>query len=246
MRVLLKEARLLFYGWELVLYFLIWFLINYQLYYFLSNERMLSLLVGLVGAFFFFFIYTIQNRKLETYQRNLAELLNYVINVVFYLQTGENELHALKATKETAHPDIQKKIDRSIEALEKNAILETKQYEVFDFPILNQFHQNLAIRYEYGGDAEELFGQIQKNMVFELRKRDELYRKRKGFAMNVYALLGMVLTIPIVLKTMVFHLWEIFLSTGFVSQVILLVAYAGILWTLYLVQQKNMDISVRY
>ncbi|KYG92014.1 hypothetical protein A0U40_03485 [[Bacillus] sp. KCTC 13219] len=246
MRALFKEARLLFYGWELALYFLVWFLINYQLYYYLSNERTLSLLVGLGGAFFFFFVFTIQNRKLETHQRHLAELLNYVINVVFYLQTGYNEYHALKATRETAHPDIQKKIDMSIESLEKHAVLETKQYEAFDFPMLNQFHQNLAIRYEYGGDAEELFGQIQHNMVFELRKRDELYRKRKGFAMNVYALLGMVLTIPIVLKTMVFHLWDIFLSTGFVSQAILLVTYAGILWTLYLLQQKNMDISVRY
>ncbi|MCT6922813.1 hypothetical protein [Metasolibacillus sp.] len=245
MKQLVKEARHLFYGWELALYFIFWFVANWQLFYFISSNVQLSLVIGVIGAVFFFFVFTIQTRKLTTHQKHLSELLNYVINVVFYLQTGENILYALKATREHMHPDIQKKIDQSIEHLEQKAELQTSQFEEFDFPILNQFHQNLAISYEYGGNKEELFGQVQQNMVFELRKRDELYRKRKGFAMNVYALLGMVLLIPIMLKTNVNSLWILFLEAGFVSQSVLFILYMGILWTLYLVQKKNMDISVR-
>ncbi|MEC1177268.1 hypothetical protein P9B03_02125 [Metasolibacillus meyeri] len=245
MKQLVKEARHLFYGWELALYFIFWFAVNGQLFYYLSNNSKLSLFVGFMGAVFFFFVYTIQTRKLVTHQKHLSELLNYVINVVFYLQTGENILYALKATREHMHPDIQKKIDQSIEHLEQKAELQTSQFEEFDFPILNQFHQNLAISYEYGGNKEDLFGQVQQNMVFELRKRDELYRKRQGFAMNVYALIGMVLLIPIMLKMNGDSLWTIFLETGFASQAMLFILYMGILWTLYLVQKKNMDISVR-
>lgn len=246
MKQLLKEARVLFYGWEIVFYLLLWFCANYQFFYLASKERTLSIIVGCIGAFFFFFVFTLQNRKLKKYQMHLSELLKYVTNMIFFLQTGENVLHAFKATKATVHPDLQKVIEVSIEQLEKEAELKTNQFEKYDFPTLDQFHQNLKIKYEHGGNPDDLFSQIHKNMIFELKKRDELYRKRKGFAMAVYILLGMVMGIPIMLRFIVGELWDTFLSVGIPGIGVLLATQVFAFLNLYFLQKRSVDISVRF
>lgn len=246
MKQLLKEARVLFYGWEIVFYLFLWFVANYQFFYLISKERTISIIVGCIGALFFFFVFTVQNRQLKKYQMNLNELLKYVTNMIFFLQTGENELHALKATKETVHPDIQKAIEISIQHLEKEAVLKTDPFDKYDFPTLDQFHQNLKIKYEHGGNADELFSQIHKNMIFELKKRDELYRKRKGFAMAVYMLLGMVMGISLMLRFIVGELWDTFLGVSFAGIGVLLVTQAFAYLNLYFLQKRSVDISVRF
>lgn len=246
MKRLLHEMRALFHGWEIVLYLGLWFFVNYQFFFLISKERNVSIIVGIVCALFFFFVFTMKNKKLKNYQFQLSELLKYVTNTTFFLQTGENVLYALKSAKDTVHPKIQKEIEESIESLEATAVLKTDQFEKYDFPTLDQFHQNLIIQYEHGGDPEELFGQIQKNMIFELKKRDELYRKRKGFAMNVYALVGLVMFIPLMLRFLVQDLWDTFLSFGFAGIAVLLVTHLLAMLNLYFLQKQSIDISVRY
>ncbi|MBG9754950.1 hypothetical protein J1907_10275 [Lysinibacillus sphaericus] len=246
MKQLLKEARALFYGWEIAFYLLIWFLANYQFFYLISKERTTSIIVGCIGALFFFLVFTVKNRQLKKYQMHLSELLKYVTNMIFFLQTGENVLHALKETKATVHPDIQNAIEVSIQQLEKEAKLNTNQFEKYDFPTLDQFHQNLKIKYEHGGNPDDLFSQIHKNMIFELKKRDELYRKRRGFAMAVYMLLGMVMGISLMLRFIVGGLWDTFLNVGFAGIGVLLITQVFALLNLYFLQKRSMDISIRY
>ncbi|MEG0258563.1 MAG: type II secretion system F family protein [Lysinibacillus sp.] len=246
MKSAIKEMSVLFRGWEIVIVILWFFALNYQFFYLVSKERTISILVGIVCALFFFFFFTLKNRKLKNYQLELNELLKYVTNISFFLQTGENIYYAMKATKETVHPKIQKDIEESIQSLELSAVLKTDQFEKYDFPTLDQFHQNLIIKYEHGGDPKELFSQIQKNMIFELKKRDELYKKRKGFAANVYVLIGMVMSIELILRFMVQDLWDIFLGFGFAGMAVLLLTHLLALLNLYFLQKKNVDISVRY
>ncbi|UZM97426.1 hypothetical protein OL548_19905 [Lysinibacillus sp. MHQ-1] len=57
---------------------------------------------------------------------HISELLKYVTNMIFFLQTGENVLHALKETKATVHPDIQNAIEVSIQQLEKRGQVKYK------------------------------------------------------------------------------------------------------------------------
>lgn len=240
-----KEVRVLFSGWELFFHLIFLFAINFGYFYIVSKNVSVSLVVGLMGGLFFFFVFTTKNKQLRTYQENLNELLKYVTNINFFLQTGENVYYALKATKKTVNPAIQKDIDQTIEGLENEAALKTKHFEKYHFPSLDQFHQNLDIKYTYGGESKDLFGQIHKNMMFELKKRDELYRKRKGFAMNVYVLLGMVASMAILLRLITPELWDLFLSFPVASNLVLLITYGAILLNLYFLQKKTVDISVR-
>lgn len=240
-----KEVRVLFSGWELFFHLIFLFAINFGYFYIVSKNVSVSLVVGLMGGLFFFFVFTTKNKQLRTYQENLNELLKYVTNINFFLQTGENVYYALKATKKTVNPAIQKDIDQTIEGLENEAALKTKHFEKYHFPSLDQFHQNLDIKYNHGGEPKDLFGQIHKNMMFELKKRDELYRKRKGFAMNVYVLLGMVASMAILLRFITPELWDLFLSFPVASNLVLLITYGAILLNLYLLQKKTVDISVR-
>ncbi|MEK4031299.1 hypothetical protein MKZ02_22610 [Pseudobacillus sp. FSL P4-0506] len=154
-------------------------------------------------------------------------------------------MHSLKATRETVTADIQRDIDKTIEDIENNAALNTTHFEKYEFPSLDQFHQNLKIKYDRGGEANDLFKQVQHNMMFELTKRDELYKKKKIFSFNVYILLGMVAFIAVMLRTVVSELWEIFLSVSIAGVVVLLLMYGAILLNLYLLQKKKVDISVR-
>lgn len=220
--------------------------LSFGYFYLISKNNTVSIIFGIVGLLFFFYIYSYQSRKLNRYQEQLSNLLKYVTNMKFFLQTGENVMYSLNSTLPTlTDPSIQKDVEKVVEGLEREAILQTEHFSKYKFPSLNQFHQNLVISYEHGGDPQELFDSVQKNMMFELDRRDELYKKRKAFAKNVYVLLGLVALIPILLRFMVADLWDIFLSYSIVSLAILLITQAAILLLLYFTQKKKLDISVR-
>ncbi|QNK89095.1 hypothetical protein H7992_05045 [Sporosarcina sp. resist] len=241
-----KELLTLFRGWEILFYMIGWFIVNYLFFYVASKNPLVSVCVGIVGALFFFFVFSYKNLRLKTYQFQLNELLKYVTNMSFYLKTGENVLHALENVKETLHTSIQKDVEKSIQGMRNDAVLQTGHFGKYDFPTLNQFHQNLVIKYEHGGDPGELFSRIQKNMITELKKRDELYRKRKAFAFSVYMLLGMVMSIELMLRFVVPELWDMFLSFEFASMAVLLMAHLFAFLNLFFLQKKTVDISVRY
>lgn len=249
MKQLLQEARSLFDGWEILIILSLWFVGNFSYFFYVSKNINVSLMVGAVGMLFFFVVFTMENIKLKKYQFHLNELMKYVTNTVFYLQTGENVLYALEYAKESVHPDIRKEIEKSIRSLREGAELQTKHFEKYDFPTLDQFHKHLKIYYEAGGNPTEMFEQIQENMLSELKRRDELYRKRKGFAKNYYQLIGIVATMPAFLRLMIGEVWDVFLMIDYngmvVSIAILLTVYFMFLGSLFLLQKYTTDISVR-
>ncbi|HSH52590.1 MAG TPA: hypothetical protein VK982_12770, partial [Bacteroidales bacterium] len=80
-----KEVRVLFSGWELFFHLIFLFAINFGYFYIVSKNVSVSLVVGLMGGLFFFFVFTTKNKQLRTYQENLNELLKYVTNINFFL-----------------------------------------------------------------------------------------------------------------------------------------------------------------
>lgn len=240
----LEETRLLLTGMEFVIFFVILFICHFCLFYYLTNNFPFVLILSSVGTLSLFLIFIIPNRRLKRHQLHLSELLKYVTNVSFLLQAGENVLHALETSKNMVHEDIQKDIEKTIDKLRREAVLDTEHFKKYDFPALDQFHQNLLIKYERGGDASELFDDIQKHMLFELKKRDELYKRKKIFAFNVYILLGMVFGTLALLRYAAPFLWDIFL--GFIAgYVVIALTYIAVLINLYFLEKNALDISVR-
>lgn len=245
MKNLFSDVKRLFNPVEVAAYVILFFSVNFYYFYLSSMNLSISLVIGSIGIVYFFFVYTYQNKKLNNYQDNLNDLLKYVSNMIFYLQSGENVYYALRSTQSTVNNEIRQDIEAMLEKLDREAVLDTSFFEKYEFPTLDQFHQNLHDKYERGGDARELFSLVQQNMVNELKSRDELFRKRKGFQISVFFMIGMVGLTPVLLRFMIPNLWEVFLSYQLPSMLILLINYAAILLNLYFLQKKATDISVR-
>ena len=241
----ISEALRLFNPIELVFQLVAFFVANAWFFNFASGNLPLSIGVGIVGTCFFFHVFSMQTRRTKTYQENLNDLMKYVTNVTFFLQIGENVYHALIAAKSSLNKDVQACVDKTIKTLDEEAVLDTEHFEQYEFPSVNQFHQNLHVKYNNGGNPRELFGTIQTNIMNELKKRDELYKKRKGFATNVYVMLGMVAIMLVILRTMVSSMWELFLMYTIPSGIVLCLTYLAVLLNLYLLQKKVNDIQVQ-
>lgn len=240
-----RELKDLFIVWEFIVIVVFLFASHFGFFYFTMKNLYFALSISVVGTLFFLKVFVFPNRQLKKYQYHLSELLKYTTNVTFFLQTGNNVLHALEQAKTTVNKEIGRDIQKTIDHLEEHAELNTESFRKYEFASLNQFHRNLSIKYERGGNTSDLFDQIQRNMVFELKNRDDLYRKRKGFALNVYILLVMVLAVLLILKTNVPFLMDIFLSMSFVSMFTVSLTYCFILINLYFLQKHNLDISVK-
>lgn len=232
-------------GIEIVVTLLVMFFVNMGGYYFISKNLLVSLIVGLVGMVYVLVVFTIPNRKLSNYQRDLNDLYKYVMNMTFYLSSGKNVMESLRSVEPLLKGNVQKDVQILIRKLEKASYLDATHFEKYNFKTLDQFHHNLNILYTKGGDSNTILKPIQHNMEVELRKRDELYRKRKGMTTAVMVLIGMVVGIIVVISLVVGELWSIFLSYTIASNAILLLSYTGILYNMYLLQRHNKDISVR-
>lgn len=230
---------------ELVIYVMMYFTINFFIFQVLLKNVQFSIGMGVFGTLFFFLVFTYPNRKLKHYQDNLNGLLKFVSNMMFYLQSGENVFYALESTRGTVNKEIDRDIDQALEILNQEGRLETDHFKKYNFPALDQFHQNLQVYYDRGGNPKELFSAIQQNMVQELKSRDELYRRRKGIRMNVVTMLLMIAVTPLILRFMTANLWEIFLEYKWISGSIVTITYLMFLTNLYFVQKQTMDISVR-
>ena len=230
---------------ELVFTFVMLFAVNAGFYYFATGNLPVAIVIGIVGMLFFFHVFAYKTRVLKNYQANLNDLMKYVTNVTFFLQIGENVYHSLVSSKVTLNKEIQNRVQATIDTLDTEAVLDTQSFQQYDFASVDQFHQNLNVKYNHGGNARDLFGTIQANMMNELKKRDELYKRRKGFALNVYVMLGMVGIMLVVLRTMVGSMWEIFLSYTLFSSIVLCMTYGAVLLNLYLLQKKVNDIKVQ-
>lgn len=241
-----KQSRTLYKDYEIIIIMLSIFFAHFGLFYFLTTNMVYSIIVSIVGMLFFFFVYAYPNKKLSRYQEDLQGLLEYVMNMSFFLSNGQNVLSALKSAHTMASPRIRKDIEVIIHSLEDTTELYTDNFKKYKYPSLNQFHANLMIYYQKGGDAHSMFQHIQNSMAFELRKRDELHRKRKGLALNVYVLLGIVTLIAVVLRGMVNELWDMFINFPVMGLGTLTITFFAILLNLRALQKHNLDISIKH
>lgn len=245
MKQLWKEIRVLFTGWELIFQLAFLFLLNYGLCNILIDNKILSLTVGLSGMLFFFIVFSYQNKKLKKYQQTLSDILKYVLNMSFFLKTGENVLNSLISSSKMASPTLSKDIDLTVKKLKDEAKLDTEHFSKYDFPALNQYHDILNIKYEHGGDPDQMFNGVIKNISFELKSRDKLYRDRKELARNIYQMLIIVYFMMYFLRFKVTPLWDIFIGYGYLGIGLVIGLYISTLIYLFFLQRKNLDISVR-
>ncbi len=153
---------------EIAILTLLFFGANTFYIFYLTKELFISVIFGIVGVVFYFLVFSYKDRKLKAYQNNLNALLKYVNNMSFMLHSGENVLRSLESSINTVNPKIGEDIEKTVEIMQEHTVLDTSHFEKYEFPSLNQFHQNLAVKYDRGGDAKELFGLIQKRMVNEI------------------------------------------------------------------------------
>lgn len=240
-----KEARTLFNGTGMTAILLLLFFLNFGYFYLTAKNLFLSVVVGIIGAIVLFFSLVVRNQKTKVYQHQLSELLKYASNMVFLLQADKNILYSLRESKNTVDPVIQKDIQKTIDILEKEARLDTNHFKRYNFPALDQFHQILQIKYEHGGSAKRMFSEVVRSMNFEITKRDELYRKKRGMAAQIYTNVGLVGAIPLMMTFIVAHLYDQFLEVRTASSIILLIFYFSFLWNIHTVQKKVNDINIR-
>ncbi|MEK5500988.1 hypothetical protein [Bacillus sp. FSL M8-0168] len=240
-----KEAKLLFSGWGIVSLIFLLMMINVGYLYIVTHNPVLSFAFGIIGSVMLFFVLFVETKKLRLYQRRLNELLKYATNMTFFLQSGKNVLYSLEETKHSVDSIIHSDIQKTIDILKDKARLDTSHFEKYNFPALNQFHQILNIKYEKGGHARDMFKTVVKSMNFEISKRDDLYRKKKNRAIQVYMLLGLVISMPLILFVTTHNLYEQFLSMRLGSSIILYVFYMVILINIKRMQRTLNDVSVR-
>ncbi|MFZ7947185.1 MULTISPECIES: type II secretion system F family protein [Bacillaceae] len=230
---------------ELIVLFILFFGGNTAYIYYLTREPFVSAIFGIIGLVFFFLVFSYKDRKLKAYQGNLRYLLKYVNNMSFMLNSGENVMRSLESSINSVNDEIGKDIEKTIEIMKEKTMLDTSHFEKYDFPSLDQFHQNLAVKYDRGGDAKELFDLIQKRMVSEIQKRDELLGKRKGMKMNIMMMVIMVLGIAVMMAMMLPNLWADFLTFKVAGVSIICSFYVFNLILMHFMQKKAVDISVR-
>lgn len=240
-----KESTTMFTDIEIIMNFIIYFIGHSGIFYYLSGNVPVSLIIGFVGVIYTFLIISYPNRKLKLYQEDLNSLLQYVFNMTFFLGSKVNVLNSLKGSFSQASDRIKPDIQKVIYSMEDTAQLDTEHFKKYRYPGLNQFHDNLRIFDERGGNAEEMFEQIRNNMTHEISKRDELHRKRNGLSMQIYVIIGLVAFMGILLKNITPDLWTIFINTRFVGLGTLLIVYFALLGNIYLIQKHALDISVK-
>lgn len=240
-----RDSTTMFSDLELIINFVLFFIVHFGMFFYLSENLTISIIIGFVGMFYTFFVFSYPNRKLSLYQDDLNSLLQYVFNMTFFLGNNSNVLRSLESARDQASERIQPDIDRTIRAMNDRAELETDHFKKYKYPGLNQFHDNLRIYKERGGNPEEMFESIRNSMTREITKRDELRRKRRGFSMQVYILVGLVAFMGALLKNITPGMWQIFIHFNVLGIGTLIATYVAILLNLKLLQKHNLDIAVK-
>lgn len=238
-----KLARELFAGWAIVLYLLMYTAIATGYFYLVSKNATVSITVGIISSFFLFYMFNVINGRVAKKEQEMRDLNNYVTSVVFYLKAGKNVLHALEETREKAGESIKDDIDKAINSIKETGNLELESFERHNFKSLDIFHQILYIKYDKGGDTNDLFKKTTKDINFEIGKRDELNMNKKYVAQQEYMMTGLVLGIPAILVFLTGTLYDQFLAVG--ASVVVLAIYFGVLLSnLFFLQKKRADINV--
>lgn len=245
LKALIKSIFSLFSVVKILLSFVLIFVVSAGYVFLITKSLTAGVIVGFISMFpsFYFLVYLSKRTDREQYL--LKELQKYATNMTFYLQSGYNVLKALENARESIDPTIRKDIDKTIEMLQKEARLDTEHFKKYHFSSIDIFHEILKIKYEVGGKAKDLFTKANKNINFEIVKRDELYRRKKYYRTKIYTMIAMTLSIPLMLVFMAQELYTVYLSLGFLSILINSILFILVLINLYFVQRETINLKLQ-
>lgn len=212
--------------------------------YLITKNLTISVFCGIVSTLLGFYNLVYIPIRLKREQFLLGELQKYATNMTFYMQSGYNVINSLQASTKNVDKEIKKDIEVTVNKLQKEAKLDTSHFKKYHFPAIDIFHQILQIKYEAGGNAKSLFAKANKNINFELAKRDELYRRKRFLKNKVIMMMGMALSIPLLLAFSADDLYQQFLSLGVVANTINLLLFFGVLISLNFLQKASADLNI--
>lgn len=242
----LKPVLSLFSGIQLFLNLLFVTICTTTYLYIVTRNAVVSITVGVITMFFIFYSLVYSPKKIKRELYLLTELQKYATNVTFYLKSGYNVLKALENSKEKLDPKIQKDIEITINSLRDKAELDTKHFHKYNSYAIDIFHKILKIKYEKGGNTDEMFSKVISNINFELVKRDELYRRKKAIKKQVLFMMTMVLCMPLIMVLIAKNIYSAFLSIGTISIGVTVGLFISILINLYFLERACTDISLRF
>lgn len=212
--------------------------------YLLTHNVFISLFVGTLTTLFSFYFTVYIPKKMEREQFLMKELQKYATNMTFFLQ-GNNVLQALEASKESLDPTIKKDVQKTIDKLRKDAVLDTEHFRKYKFPSIDIFHQKLLIKYMVGGKAKDLFTKVNQSINFEIVKRDELFRKKRYMRNQIIFMMIMTLSIPLLLVLFADELYQMFLEMGAVAHITSVLLFIAVLISFAILQRATTDISIQ-
>ncbi len=242
-RQMILQIKRLFSLVEFVCVLGVFILINFIFQLTISKNMILSIIFGLIGGWACFHAIAVLNRQTRRYQLQLKALNHYASGTVFKLKSNLNVPDALKAIASNIHPSIQKDVQKLIMDIDKNQTISANHFLKYDFAAIDIFHQILEIRYEFGGKAADLFHQILQDIAFEIKERDKLYRKKKIASIQVFMMIAMVASIPVLLRFMAKEVYQVFLSLQ-ISIPILITFHIVLLFNIHFLQKATIDISI--
>ncbi|WP_047980653.1 hypothetical protein [Ornithinibacillus contaminans] len=234
----------LFSGVQIVLSMIFIFAMAAVYNYFVLDNVVVSVIIGFITMLVGFYNIVYIPRKLKKERYLLNELQKYATNMTFYMQSGYNIINSLKASKRDLDKEIKKDIDLTIEGLEKDAVLRTVHFNKYNFPAIDIFHQILQVKYDVGGNSKSLFSKANKNINFELVKRDELYRRKRQFKNKIMVMMGMSLVIPLMLRFTAGELYAAFLSLGYLAIGLNVVLFIANLISMNFLQKALADLNI--
>ncbi|MFD2658479.1 hypothetical protein [Gracilibacillus thailandensis] len=241
----LEPILRVFTGVQILLNLLMIFAISAVYLYITTQHVTTSLIVSFLTMFFSFYFLVFIPKKVKRENHLLKELQKYATNVTFYLKSGYNVMKALEGSKRNLDPEIQKDIDKTIQALKNEAKLDTNHFKKYRFYSIDVFHQILRIKYEKGGKSGDLFTKINQTINFEIVKRDELYRKKLFAKRQIALMMGMVLALPIILVGFANELYNTFLTLDIFSIGTIITTYALVLISMFFLQRASAELSLQ-
>lgn len=232
-------------GVQFILLTLLILLLSSGYLYLLTQNVPVSLTVGVLTTLFSFYFTVYIPKKIEREQFLMKELQKYATNMTFFLSSGNNVLQALEASKESLDPTIKKDVQKTIDKLRKEAVLDTEHFKKYKFPSIDIFHQKLLIKYMVGGKVKDLFTKVNQSINFEIVKRDELFRKKRYMRNQIIFMMLMTLAIPLILVFSANDLYQMFLEIGAVAHLTSVLLFVANLISFAFLQRAATDISIQ-
>lgn len=240
--MLIKE---LFSGWTVFFHLVFYYVIHAVFLYVLTKNMLISTIVAVPAAYLFFYSFSLIQRKIEKRQLEVQEINKYITSLTFYLNSGQNVPDALRNTLPLLHPILKDSVEKTLTILSTETRLDTSHFEKYHFTSLDLFHQTLLVKYEKGGKAQEMFTKPFQGVQFEISQIDDLVRKKKATAQQIYVMELFAIGIAGGMAFLPGQIYENFLKLP-TSIFVILAFYGCLLYNVYHLQKDKADISLRF